>query len=252
MPKGVGGGLRLSQGLWRHGGAGGLAVLLATLTATLATAQPVAVIVGPTESQPGNLVVLRTTGTTGSGHVWLVLPAPSAVNFLPVIDSTGQQAAVFASGTPGTYTFVLAVAQGDLAAMTTHELVILGDVPNPPDPPDPADPPGNATAVVVVYDEGSVRPEQAEVIAQLRTHFDNLQGVDMFAVDVDDKDENGNRVAEKYIAAAGVDPPCVVIYTKDGIKWRGELPATSAELIAHADEASDRRAKADGVAPAER
>jgi hypothetical protein len=55
MPKCVGSALAASQGLWRHGGAGGLAVLLATLAATLATAQPVAVIVGPTESQPGNL-----------------------------------------------------------------------------------------------------------------------------------------------------------------------------------------------------
>ena len=41
-------------------------------------------------------------------------------------------------------------------------------------------------------------------------------------------------LAPPYVAAAGVSPPCVVIYNEAAVKWSGKLPGSSQEVIDHA------------------
>lgn len=213
-------------------GVGGLALL----SALTCLGQPVAIITGPTEATPGDLVILRTEGSVGSGHTWLILPAEASGSFLPLITVDGSQAAVFASSRPGTYIFVLAVAQADQAAVTAHTLRQGQPPPPVPDPDDP-DPPGpeppveTAMNVVVVYDENTVTPQQAEVIAQARAQIDRLIPIHFYALDIDDVDEDGRRVADPYIAAAGIEPPLFLIYGKTAILKKGKLPATAKELM---------------------
>lgn len=96
-----------------------------------------AVITAPTNVAPGDLVILDATQSDGADFEWLVLPDKT---HLPV---EGGRKVVFASGAPGRYTFVLAVAKGDAVAITKHELVVgvpPGPVPPGPTPPGPNPP----------------------------------------------------------------------------------------------------------------
>ena len=201
-----------------------------------AAAQEPIGIEGPAESEPGNLVILRATGSA-TGHTWLILPPEYAGNFLAVMTPDGSQAAVFASSRSGVYWVVLAGVDGEKAVSVAHRLS-QGTPPPPPipdpDDPDIPDPPvdDEPVAVVVVYEEGSVVPHDAETIAQLRKHFDGTP-IKFFALDVEDKDEDGQAVAKPYIEAAGVGPPCAVVYGRQAVIWKGELPATAEELIGH-------------------
>jgi len=212
-----------------------LAVCICLLLSLPAIGQPLAKITGPSEGSPGNLVILRAEGSIGSGHIWLILPPEASDNFLPVLDASGNQAAVFASSKPGTYTFILAVAQDNQVAIAFH-ILNQGTPPPIPDPDDP-DPPGPeppeevALNVVVVYDENTVTPQQAEVIAQVRAQIDRLIPIHFYALDVDDVDEDGQRVADPYVAAAGVQPPLFLIYGQTAILKKGKLPATAKELM---------------------
>lgn len=138
-------------------------------------AEPVVQITGPTEAEPGNLIILRTEGTVGTGHVWKVIPEEAQDKFLPVTDNKGQQAAVFASSKPGRYTFVLAVAEAGEAAIGSHTL-LLGKPdpdpnPNPPDPgPDPPDPepdPGPTGLRVLILEETNDRDDLTESQLQI-------------------------------------------------------------------------------------
>jgi hypothetical protein len=101
-----------------------LAILILAVSCLLVTAaasEPSATIIAPAQSDPGDLVILRTK-TVGTGHRWVVIPEKATGHFLPVIDSSGQQAAVFASSKPGVYVFILAVAEGGNVAMAKHVL----------------------------------------------------------------------------------------------------------------------------------
>lgn len=203
--------------------------------AAAAVGQPVAVIVGPTEAVPGDLVILRTTGTVGSGHTWLILPESAESKFLPILDSSGNQAAVFASSQPGVYVFILGVAEGDRVSLTKHVLT-QGSAPPPPVPPDP-DPPGpdppidKATAAVIVYDENLILPEQMERIVQVRRE---AEGTDLriFAFDKNDKDEANDLVAPPYVALVDQELPILVVYDQRQVIWKGQLPGTIKELRA--------------------
>jgi len=116
------------------------AVFLLLLLYQPAAAQPPrAVITGPKESRPGALVVLDATESQGLGRIWLLAVSPEETSFLAV--ESGLKC-IFASPTPGSYTFVLVVSGvnangGPLADMTTHTVTLIGANP-PPDPkPEP-------------------------------------------------------------------------------------------------------------------
>lgn len=116
-------------------------------------ADPKAVVVGPPSSQPGDLVVLRTDGSAGRDFRWSVVPKEATTQFFafnqyaPEVDADGKtvmrlsgSVGIFASRKPGTYTFILAVGQGDKVDVVSHVLQngeVVPPGPNPPPPPNP-------------------------------------------------------------------------------------------------------------------
>lgn len=117
---------------------------------------PKAVIVGPSEVTPGDLVILDASQSVGSGYSWTLIPAGKT--FLPV---EGGTKVVFATGQAGKYTFVLAVAKGDKSAITT-QVVTIGIPPAPeptPIPPTPGPvplPPGKYGLAQIAFDSLSL------------------------------------------------------------------------------------------------
>lgn len=117
---------------------------LILLSTCLPAQEPRAVITGPKEAQFGDLIILNAGESTGTSRLWLLAAAPAQKAFMPVND--GREC-VFATGTPGDYTFVLVVAgigvNGNaVAQMATHTVKVLGgQVPvNPPQPPPTTNP----------------------------------------------------------------------------------------------------------------
>lgn len=132
----------------------------------------------PLTVQPGDLVVLSSEGSVGTARRWSLVGSDK--RFLAVND--GREA-VFASGTPGRYSFSLAVADGTDGNVTidvaVHTITIGSPDPGPdPDPdPDPGPDPDPVTpdhfkslaAIVSAGSqsiEASVRSEEAELIAE--------------------------------------------------------------------------------------
>lgn len=115
------------------------AVGLVLLLTTYAEAQAVARILGPTGGKPGDLIVLDAGESVAASYAWEVFPAEARRNLLSV---DGGKRAVFASGSPGVYTFVLAVAKQDAVATAVHTVDLGGPGPGP-EPPPPV-PPGPA------------------------------------------------------------------------------------------------------------
>lgn len=113
-------------------------------TSSTIFAQPVAVIKGPVQSSPGDLIILDASGSTADDFDWML--ANSDKSYLTFENDSKL---VFASGVPGSYTFVLAAAsvvdvdgqQKAAVALTTHTIRI-GNGPGPvdPDTPDPVEP----------------------------------------------------------------------------------------------------------------
>jgi hypothetical protein len=119
---------------------------------------PVAKIQGPSEATAGDLIILRSEGSKGKLFHWEMIRGEKS--YLPVPNSQYPSPdCVFASATPGTYTFLLIVFSEDdqqkeiLATKAIHtiKLTSLGPSPTPnptpnptPDPiptPDPRPPP---------------------------------------------------------------------------------------------------------------
>lgn len=128
-----------------------LIVLLAGCDkATVPTLDPVAKISGPAASEPGDLVILKTTGSVGNKYKWLIHPA--AIQSKAFAVENGQTL-IFASRTPCDATFWLIAVADNEVAIAQHELKNGGGAPPeppgpgpkppdpvPPKPPDPAPP----------------------------------------------------------------------------------------------------------------
>lgn len=113
-------------------------VVLAVLAITSpAMGQAKAVIAGPDTAAAGDLVILTSEGSHGSAFEWRLVG--STKSFLAVNDN---RQAVFASGTPGVYSFILAVADGGEPATvsTAVHSVTIGKQPGPSPGPPPVDP----------------------------------------------------------------------------------------------------------------
>lgn len=104
-------------------------------------------IIGPESVSPGTLVKLDASQTTGDTFNWMLAGGNSE---LYSVSDDGKKV-YFASPSPGTYSFLLAVAKanGDkppLLVMAEHKIVIQGTSPKPvdpnvnPAPPTPVDP----------------------------------------------------------------------------------------------------------------
>lgn len=99
--------------------------------------EAVVVITAPKEVKLGKLVVLDVSESTGNKFKWMVVPETE--DFLVIDDG---RRAVFSSGVPGEYMFIVACAAGDSVDVKKHIVRILGISPPPPiDPIDPVNPP---------------------------------------------------------------------------------------------------------------
>lgn len=97
--------------------------------------EPRAVIEGPERAALGDLVVLDASRSEANAFAWLLVGGPKS--FLPVDEG---RRCVFASGTAGQYTFVLAAAANDRVALARHVLTIGESPPTPPTPTPPVPP----------------------------------------------------------------------------------------------------------------
>jgi hypothetical protein len=109
--------------------------LAAILFCSTAFAEVKAVIDGPKQSSPGDLIVLDGSKSVGDGHQWVI---PEGIQTL-ACGSAGPGQLAFASGKAGTYTFALIVADKEAAIdYSTHTVTISGSLPDPkPDPDQP-------------------------------------------------------------------------------------------------------------------
>lgn len=199
---------------------------------------PVAAIVGPEESLPGDLVVLRTDGSVGTDFKWAIVPETAAGRYLAV---DGGKSVVFASRTPGSYAFILGVANEGEVALSVHTLLNReGPDPDPdpnPDPdPDPT-PPGDLWGVVWVEESGERTAAQAAVIlsANLEAYL-KKEGLEFRVTDKDDTDESDEAPSglSAYInlAKQSGDLPQVFVVKKDGrLAYKGADPETATAMI---------------------
>lgn len=116
-------------------------VVLLVLTGNL-LAQPQAVIVGPTETPPGEMVVLSSKGSVGDNLEWV---KPEGLQTLSVGCSLLDTQVVFATTKVGKYEFWLIVADKEAKiSYKRHVVEVKGKAPpdNPPpdDPPPPVEP----------------------------------------------------------------------------------------------------------------
>ena len=147
--------------------------------------QATAVIDGPDgDVTPGNLVILRSTGSQGEDYQWKLVN--SDLQYLEFNDTNSESCCVFSSGVPGEYVFVLAVSASEpddrsSVSIAVHTVRIKGISPTPgpdkptpgpdnpnPGPDNPRPPPrpeltGHAAAIFEVLVQ--IKPELADVTA---------------------------------------------------------------------------------------
>lgn len=88
------------------------------------------VLTAPNECEIGQLVELSAAESTAASFTWRVIP--ETPNFRVI---EGGKRALFCSGTPGKYQFVVAVAKRDTVDCIVHEVMVL----KPSLPPTPID-----------------------------------------------------------------------------------------------------------------
>ena len=213
------------------------AFLTVLLLASTALAQlPTAIITGPKESRPGSLVILDASESTGLGRMWLLAVSPEETSFLPV--EAGLKC-IFASPTPGDYTFVLVVAgtnsnSGPAAAMATHTVTLIGPSSPPVVVVDPTDPPLTLrpTAATYIYEKDQSNPprEVQSAISQLNESGSLVASVfEQDTVDGDGEVPDQYRAALTAAQAAGL--PCLVVLAGDLVLRVVRDPKTVADVL---------------------
>ena len=197
-----------------------LAMPLFLLAAIAAADQPKAVITGPKEGPPGELVILDASQSSGLGYLWLLVN--SEKSFLPV---DGGIKCVFSTGTPGNYVFILVVAGtnqngGPAAATATHTLKIIGQQPTPEPTPNPTPPgptPGKVSAAILLYESSESTQDLTRLTLQLRNDkIPHLKVLDKDAKQ-GDSDEPVKLVQEIVKAIGSKTLPRVVAVDSSGL-----------------------------------
>jgi hypothetical protein len=143
-------------------------------------AQATAVISGPKEVAPGDLVIMDASGSDADALQWML--ANSDKSFLAF---DGNRKCVFASGVSGRYEFILATAKcvdGSASVATArHTLVVGTPIPGPgpqPDKPDPIIPPIPqpilSTIATAARDAGRQSQYQPGEPSRLADHFERV------------------------------------------------------------------------------
>lgn len=225
-------------------------LMVALLLCSPLAAQVTAKIDGPTETEPGNLVVLSVGDSKADVFKWVLIGAPPS-SFAPF---DGGRSCVFARGIPGEYRFVLiaggAGTDGKLAvAVAEKTLVVRGALP-PPNPtpgPGPTPTPGPVTngrkTAVILRETADQTPEMARMVVALRTgptqSYLSSKGHQLLILDKDSKDENGQTpetLAKVQQATAGKPLPQLVILDQatgavQSVEPLGSNPDFVVELI---------------------
>jgi len=94
-----------------------------------------AIVVGPSKSDPGDLIILDASTSVGSGHTWTL--ANSTKTWLSFEDG---RKLVFSSGAAGEYVFILGVASEGKVSLARHVVTIGKPAPKPVDPVKPDEP----------------------------------------------------------------------------------------------------------------
>lgn len=140
-------------------------------------AQAEAIIKGPEKVNPGDLVILDSTDSTGSAQEWRLVNSDKT--YLPL-----EGRCVFASGTAGSYVFVLSVADcddldGASVSMAVHTVVVgTPPKPKPVIPPEPDVP-------------------EPELTGHTKTIFNSLKTVRYKAGEIETLSNNIKKVASK-------------------------------------------------------
>lgn len=134
-------------------------------------AQVQAVITGPTEARVGDLVVLSGRESGGDNFKWV---EPQKIQTLLCGD--GKDLA-FATGTPGSYQFMLIAAdkQADIH-YTQHTVIVRGTLPPEPTPepepipsPEPTPPPANMQELVKISRDAAAKLNDAPTARAIAT-----------------------------------------------------------------------------------
>lgn len=210
---------------------------------------PTAVITGPKEARPGSLVVLDASSSQGLGRTWLLAVSPEPTSFwMP--ESRLQM--LFASPTPGDYTFVLVVAGtnangGPAVEMATHTVTLLGPRP-PPTPPVPTPPgptPGPVPTqgpkeVVILRETSEVDTATSNLVLQLRTDQEVQTALEagphrLTILDPDQTSPDGavERVIQRLRAEHNQLPSLFVVSggAEGKILAAGPLPGSVADVL---------------------
>lgn len=212
----------------------------------LAFAQTTAVITGPKQGEPGDLIVLDASGSNGQAFRWVLVGTKKV--FLPI---DGGKRIVFAVGQPGEYTFVLVVGgqgQGGALEVASAEWTITVGNPVPPTPPTPPEPPSPfpmAGLRVMVLEETADRrslpPQQLSILDStlIRDYLKEKclleEGVPAFRFfDVSDvpegQSENWKVAFSRVKATPGFKVPWLVV-AKGKSAYSGPLPNNVEETL---------------------
>lgn len=204
--------------------------------------KPVALINGETngtlQNKPGNMVVLRTTGTVGQGHSWLIFPRSAEASFLGLRDISGEPCGVFALNEKGKFIVILAVALDNQVAQAAI-VIDQGDPEPPPDPdpdPDPDPPEAGKRLVLLIYESGNTTPAFSRLTISLRNapHADYIRskghGLSILDDDVVDENDQPSPVLASWRPHfAEMQLPVVFIVDQNTGKLvhKQELPASA-------------------------
>lgn len=207
-------------------------------------AGPQAKVIAPTAPiLPGKFTTLDASESIGKGFSWSVPPSLAADDYQ--ISESGTRL-MFATVTPGEYTFALAVATGDVANVVQVR-VRVGEPPAPippgptPQPPIPTPPPVGQRAVLILRESAETTPALARLLTSLRAGtqaaYLKSKGHSLSILDDDAVDPTGKpspAVESWRPHFAGMKLPAVIIYdpaTKSILDKRIIVDTTTADGI---------------------
>lgn len=194
--------------------------VISLLIAGVCSGQVTAIVTGPKESDPGDLVVLDASGSTATAFRWVLLGSKKTY-----LTFDGGKRLVFASGQPGEYTFILVTAGqsqgGALDVATAEHILRIGDFtpPNPPVPPVPNPVPVVTTkspkTILIWYESRDVSTTFTGTLVKLRSEqkFTILSPKNQILILDDDLElpaETNPSVKTAIEKAKAEGTPCIV------------------------------------------
>lgn len=146
--------------------------VLFLLLPSICLAQATAVISGPTEAAPGDLIILDASQSDCDARVWLLVGSDKSF-----LQFEGGNKCVFASGAEGQYHFVLSTAKlSDSAASiaTVKHTVTIGGGPQPNPGPSPNPNPGPSP----IPNPNPPKPPEPELTGLAKMAFEAATGLD--------------------------------------------------------------------------